>query len=184
MAVNCNHLWVRIVRELQFLLHSWCFYPVLCTWRGTECMLLWKVCRLSVVVCWIMYLHESRSAKCKCESKNMYSRTYPSRPFQSMICVPLPVNGFQKSMLIIKQCKYLTSCSGDFILQDLILRTRSCGTGFITELSWLLHLHPTKMAGRKLLIPLTYQLRRPGGISGGPALQYFCMIHNRVGRCE
>ena len=48
-----------------------------------------------------------------------------SRPTQSIIYVPLQVNRFQKSILLIIQCEYLKSCSGDFILQDLILRTKS-----------------------------------------------------------
>jgi len=95
-----------------------------------------------------------------------------------MIHVPLLVNRFQKSGSLIVQYKYLKSCSEDFILQNLILRTRSCGTGFITKPSWLLHFQPTKMVGRKCFVPVRYQLRR--GISGGPALKYFCMIH-RVG---
>jgi len=96
-----------------------------------------------------------------------------------MIHVPLLVNRFQKSGSLIVQYKYLKSCSEDFILQNLILRTRSCGTGFITKPSWLLHFQPTKMVGRKCFVPVRYQLRR--GISGGPALKYFCMIY-RVGR--
>jgi len=37
------------------------------------------------------------------------------------------------------QYKYLKSCSEDFILKNLILRTRLCGTAFITQHSWLLH---------------------------------------------
>ena len=68
---------------------------------------------------------------------------------------------------------------GDLILQKLILRTRSCGTRIITDPSWLLHFQPTKMVGRQCFVPLRYQLRR--GISGAPALEYFCMIH-AVGR--
>jgi len=96
-----------------------------------------------------------------------------------MVYVPLLVNRFQKSVLLIVQYKYLKFCSGDFILQNLILRTISCGTGFITEPSWLLHFQPTKMVGRKCFVPPRYQLQR--GISGRPALKYLCMIH-RVGR--
>ena len=40
---------------------------------------------------------------------------------------------FQKIMLLIVQYKCLKSCSKDFSLQNLILRTRLCGTGFITQ---------------------------------------------------
>ena len=43
------------------------------------------------------------------------------RPTPSMIYVPLRVNRFQKSVLLIAQYKYFKSCSGDFILQNLIL---------------------------------------------------------------
>jgi len=56
---------------------------------------------------------------------------------------------------------------------------RLCGTGFITEPSWLLHFHPTRMVGQKCFVPLMYQLRR--GLLGGPALNYFGMVHS-VGR--
>jgi len=52
-----------------------------------------------------------------------------------MTYVPLRVNRFQKIILLIVQYKYFESCSGDFILQNLILRTRSCSTGFITQSS-------------------------------------------------
>jgi len=50
-------------------------------------------------------------------------------PTQSMIYVPILVIRFQESILLIVQYKYLESCSEDFIVQNLILRTRSCGTG-------------------------------------------------------
>ena len=52
------------------------------------------------------------------------------RPAQSIIYVLLQVNRFQKIVLLIVQYKYLKSCSKDFILQNLILRTRLCVTGF------------------------------------------------------
>jgi len=42
-------------------------------------------------------------------------------------------------MLLIVQYKYLKSCSENFILENLTLRTRSCGTAFITQQSWLLY---------------------------------------------
>jgi len=104
----------------------------------------------------------------------MYIHIYV-RPTQTIIYVPLQVNRFQKSILPVFQYKYLKSCSGDFILQNLILRTRSCGTGFITQSSWGFHFHPTIMVGWKCFVPQLYQFRR--GISGGPALKYFYMIH-------
>jgi len=63
----------------------------------------------------------------------VYFSTTSVRPTQSMIYVPLLVNRFQNSGLLIVQYKYVKSFSEDFILQNLILCTRSCGTGFITE---------------------------------------------------
>jgi len=62
-----------------------------------------------------------------------------------MIYIPLLVNRFQKIILFIFQYKHFKSCSKDFIPQNLILRTRSWGTAYITQLSWLLHFHPTQM---------------------------------------
>ena len=95
-------------------------------------------------------------------------------PKQSFM-FPLLVNRVEKSILIIVQYKYLKSCTGDFILKNLILRTRSCGTGFVTQSGWIFHFHPTIMVGWKCFVPQLYQFRR--GISGGPALKYFYMIH-------
>ena len=50
---------------------------------------------------------------------------------QRIMHVPLLVNGFHQSILLIIPYKYFKSCSKDFILQNLILRTKSCGTAFI-----------------------------------------------------
>ena len=61
------------------------------------------------------------------------------RPTQSIIYVPLQVIRLHNNILLIVQYKNLKSCSEDFILKNLILRTRSCGTAFITQHSWLLH---------------------------------------------
>jgi len=47
--------------------------------------------------------------------------------------------------LLIGQYRYLKSCSGDFILQNLILRTRSCVTVFITQSGWAFHFHQTTL---------------------------------------
>ena len=56
-----------------------------------------------------------------------------TRPTQSMIYVQLLVNRFQKSLLLIVRYKYFQICSKDFILQDLILRTRLCSTNLISQ---------------------------------------------------
>jgi len=52
--------------------------------------------------------------------------------------------------------------------------TRSCGTGFITQPSWLLHFRPTKMVRRKFFVPLRYQ--PPRGISRGPTLNVYTSL--------
>jgi len=49
------------------------------------------------------------------------------RPTQSMICVPLQLNGFQKFIYLLLS----TNIWNHFIFQNLILRTRLCGAGFI-----------------------------------------------------
>jgi len=55
-----------------------------------------------------------------------------SRPTQSIMYLPLQVNRFRKSFtyLSVQIFKIIPEI---FILQNLILRTRSCGTGFITQ---------------------------------------------------
>jgi len=101
------------------------------------------------------------------------------RPTQSIMYDPLQVNRFQKNILLIVQYKYLNHVPEIFILQNLILRTRSCGTGCITQSSWVFHFHQTTLVWWKYFVPQLYQFRR--GISGGPALKYLYMIH-RGGR--
>ena len=63
------------------------------------------------------------------------------------------VNRFLTSILLIILHKYLKSCSKDLIPQNLILRTRSCDTAYITQLGWLIHFQLTQMC----LIHLLYQ---------------------------
>jgi len=103
------------------------------------------------------------------------------RPTQSIMYVPLQENRYQKSVLLILQYKYLKSCSRDFYSPEssnLILRTRSCDTGFITQYSWFFHFPLTTLVRWKCFVPQLYQFRR--GISGGPALNFY-VIH-RGGR--
>jgi len=71
-----------------------------------------------------------------------------------MMHVPLQVNRFQKSILFIVQYKYLKEI---FMVQNLILRTRSCGTGFITQSSLVLHFHQTTLVWWKYFVPQLYQ---------------------------
>jgi len=62
------------------------------------------------------------------------------RPTQSIIYVPLLVCVFHKSILLIVQYKYFKSYSKDFKLQNLILRTQLCVTGFSPQQSWILNI--------------------------------------------
>jgi len=66
-------------------------------------------------------------------------------PTQSIIYVPLLVYVFHKSIWLIVQSrvKYLKSCSKDFKVQDLILRTSVCGTGFVPQHCWVVDFHLT-----------------------------------------
>ena len=96
---------------------------------------------------------------------------------QSIMYVPLQVNRFQNSILLIVQYKYLKSCSRRFYPPNLILRTRSCVTGFITQSTWVFHFHPTIMVGWKCFVPQLYQFRK--GILGRPALNIFIFINSK-----
>jgi len=75
----------------------------------------------------------------------------PHRPTQPIIYVPLQVNTFRKNILLIVQYKYLKSCSKDFILQNLILRTRLFCTGFITEPSCVVDFRLTEICGAEMI---------------------------------
>ena len=83
----------------------------------------------------------------------IYHVAHVNHPTQSIMYVPLQVNRFQTSILRIVQYKYWKSCSGDFILQNLILRTRSCVTGFITQSGWVFHFHKTTLVFWKWFVP-------------------------------
>ena len=93
------------------------------------------------------------------------------RPTQSMMYVPLQVNRFKKIILLNVQYKYLKSCSRRFYCPNLILRTRLCGTMFITQPSCLLDFHLRESVRRKWFVLAVYQFWK--GISEGPALKYF-----------
>jgi len=69
----------------------------------------------------------------------------------SRIYVPLLVYLSQKVILLIVQYKYLKSCSKNFKLQDVILRTRLCGTGFIPQHCRVVDFHLTKIVGGNFL---------------------------------
>jgi len=92
-------------------------------------------------------------------------------PTQSIVYVPLQVNRSQKCIWLNVQYKYIKSVPEIFILQNLILRTRLCGTGFITQPSWFLDFHMTESARWKWFVWAVYKFWK--GISVGPALKYF-----------
>jgi len=115
-----------------------------------------------------------------CHTNKWISRAHPPDPINHY--VHLLVNRFQKSILLIIQYRCLKSCSEDFMLQDLILRTRLCGTGFVPQHCWVVHFHPTKIVGWKCFVPVRYQL--PKGKLAGLALQYFYIIHHSWGRAD
>jgi len=123
--------------------------------------------------------HNSREASATLVTKKFGTFIYILRPTQSMMYVPLLVNRCQESILLFVQYKYLKSFPEDFMLQDLILRTRLCGTGFASQHCWVVDFCLINMFRRKCFAPIRYQLLK--GKSAGLALQYFYMIH-RVGR--
>ena len=85
--------------------------------------------------------------------------------------VPLQVNRFKKIILLIVQYKCLKSCSRRFYCPNLILRTRLCGTIFITQPSCLFDFRLTESVSWKWFVLAVYQFWK--GISAGPALKYF-----------
>ena len=75
--------------------------------------------------------------------------SYLCHPTQSIMYVPLQANRFKKIILLIVQYKYLKSCSRRFYCPNLILRTRLCGTMFITQPSCLFDFRPTESVSWK-----------------------------------
>jgi len=66
--------------------------------------------------------------------------------------------------------------------ENLILRTRSCGTALITQHSWLLHVRQAEICLVEMICTSVVPASK-GDILEGPALKYFYMIH-RVGRAS
>ena len=97
------------------------------------------------------------------------------RPTQSVMYVPLQVNWFHESILLIVQCRYLKSSSENFYSPESDLPHNIMHYCFITQAGWVFHFHQTTLVCWKWFVPQLYQFRR--GISGGPALKYFYMIH-------
>jgi len=91
------------------------------------------------------------------------------RPTQFMIHVHCLIARFQEIILLIVQFKTERSVPDNKMLQYLILRTRSCGTGFITQLCC--SFPPDQNGQVEMFFPLKYQL--PKGTSAGPSLTIF-----------
>ena len=66
------------------------------------------------------------------------------------------------------------SCTEDQMLQDLIFRTRLCGTGFITQHGCVPDFNVTNMISQKCFIPVRYQL--PKVESAGPLNMFTWVI--------
>jgi len=64
----------------------------------------------------------------------------PTRPNQLFM---FPYWWFHKSILLIVLYKHLKSCSKDFTLQKLIILTRLCSIGFISQHCWVVDFHPS-----------------------------------------
>ena len=107
------------------------------------------------------------------ENMLLFWKTNISRPTQSIIYVPLHVNRFQKSILLIVQYKYLKSCSGDFILQNLILH-KIMRTAFITQCIWGFHFHLTN---GQVEMFCTTVAPAPKGHLGGASPYFFWAFH-------
>jgi len=90
---------------------------------------------------------------------------YPTDPINDLCS--LPGTRLQKIILLIVDWKHTKSCMEDQMLQDLILRTRLCTTGFITHPGWLIHFHPTKMVAWKCFAPVRYQLPKSRWVGMG-----------------
>jgi len=58
--------------------------------------------------------------------------------------VPLQVNRFAESVLLIVQYKYLKSCSGDFYSPESDPPHKIMVIGFITQSGWVFHFKMTE----------------------------------------
>ena len=95
-----------------------------------------------------------------------------------IIYVHFLVASFKKSILLIVQYKCKTSCGEDQMLQDLILPTGLCGTGFIPQNGWVVDFRWFSLGQHdqaEMFCTLRYQL--PKGKWEGKDLQYFCMMY-------
>jgi len=127
-----------------------CAYSCLCV-----CMCI-RVCVCvytnTMCVCVCVYV-------CTRGKEGVKEIAYSARPNPKFIFHFL-VARFQNIVVRIVQYKCTKSCAEVRMLQDLILRTRLCGTGFITHPGWLIHFLQINMIGWKCFAPLRYQLSK------------------------
>ena len=90
----------------------------------------------------------------KKEKEKLFFQLLSIQPARATQYVPLLVNRFQIIILLIVKYKYLKN---HFILQNLILDTRLCSTGSITQPSWLSDFRVTNMVRRKRFVLAVYQ---------------------------
>ena len=113
------------------------------------------------ILCWsITILQHACTNHFKKRKKKLFFQLLsiqPARATQSMMYVPLRVNRFQIIILLIVQYKDLKSRSKHFILQNLILDTRLCSTGFITQPSWKPDFSVTNIVRIKRFVLAVYQ---------------------------
>jgi len=159
--VNVTHVCVSFTytRERHVTCHMWTTRHVTCTcgmWKSS-----WKTCHMS----------HTKATPCHMSARPNQSCMFPYRWID-----------FTKAFYLSSSTHIENLVPEILILQNLILRTRSCVAGFITQSGWLFHFHQTTLVWWKWFVPQLYQFRR--GISGGPALKYFCMIHRGGQTCD
>ena len=99
-----------------------------------------------------------------CVLKNLFWWTSATRKF-----LETPRNALSESDALLLsryenfvqvQVQMIKSDAEDLMIQDLILRTRLCGTGFINQHGWFVHFRLTKMVRWKWFVTVLNQLPR------------------------
>jgi len=85
---------------------------------------------------------------------------------------------FRVSSSTERAVQYLKSCSGDFNLQNLILRTRLCGTGVITQHSCVVDFRLTEICHTDMICIIV-----PGLLSVVPHTTVGCSGDRQMNRC-
>ena len=125
---------------------------------------------------WLVLIHKWVYRNIRIRTMTKVCWLFENRPTQSIIYVPLQVNTFQKSILLIVQYKYLKSCSKDFILHNLILHYELLVL-LLNPVGNLISAWPISSESKDLYWRCTSNKKLLSG--AGP--EYFYIIH-RVGR--